>query len=210
MTKLAIAVFLSFFTLTTAGMAKTVSIMNSPIVMMRGTASPIRSGVRLDSKNGAFGFGAVYYAVTPKDPNNYVMTTRFDVNKNTDSIGIILPIGEGWAQLVLGGWAGRFSGINNVNGILVNKASNPSHASAGFNFGETVTVQLKVHRGKVSLRINGNRLSQFNYHDNKIKLISNVQQAVNKLKGKTGTNGGVGFYVQSGFVDISSWKISDL
>lgn len=210
MIKLAFFIFISFVTFIQPAIARTVSIMSSPMVMMRGTTSPIRSGVRLDSKNGAFGFGAVYYAATPRNPNSYVMTARFDVNKKTDSIGIILPIGDGWAQLVLGGWAGRFSGINNVNGILVNKAGNPSHARAGFRFGEKVTVRLKVHHGTVSLRVNGTKISQFDYRNNKIRLISNVQQAVQKLKSKTGKKGGIGFYVQSGYVDISSWKISDL
>lgn len=210
MTKLAFLIFIALATSLSPGFARTVSIMSSPVVMMRGTTSPMNAGVRLDSKNGAFGFGAVYYAATPNNPDSYVMTARFDVNKKTDSIGIILPIGDRWAQLVLGGWAGRFSGINNVNGVLVNKVGNPSHAAAGFSFGESVTIQLKVHRGQVSLRVNGNRISQFDYHDNEIRLISNVQQAVKKLRSKTGADGGIGFYVQSGYVDISSWKISDL
>lgn len=210
MFKLATTLIISAALSTGPGFAKTVNIMTTPIVMERGTTSQISSGVRLDSKNGAFGFGAVYYAATPGNSDSYVMTAKFDVNEKTDSIGMVLPIGNGWAQLVLGGWAGRYSGINNVNGILVNKSANPSHSSAGFSFGQTVTVKLKVHHGKVSLLVDGKQISQFSYHDNEIKLISNVRSAIKKLERKTGANTGMGFYVQSGYVDIATWKVSDI
>lgn len=178
--------------------------------MLRGTLSSADGKLQLSSKGGDFGFGAVYYAAKPKNPARYQVTVRFNVASKTDAVGMMLPVGDKWAQLVLGGWAGQYSGINNINGKLVNSAKNPSYSTAGFVFGKQVTVQLRVYGGQVRLTINGRRLSQFNYLQNEIKLISRVRSAVKKLEQKLGQSGGIGFYVQRGSVEISGWNLTDL
>lgn len=120
---------------------------------------------------------------------------------------MVVPIGNQIAQVVLGGWKGKYSGINFIDGQELNTSSNITHSTAGFEFGDETVFELFVRDDLVSFVIDGKELSRFDPRRHKIELSDLIKKQLAQNKDANSKSGLV-LWVIKGQVQIFNWEIN--
>lgn len=183
-------------------------VLRADFEALKGKLEENQSYSTLSSARNLFApVGVSLHKISPDDTSNYHLKIRFLVKKGSDSIGMVVPIGDQIAQVVLGGWKGKYSGINFIDGKELDTKANITHSSAGFNFGEETVFELFVRDDLVSFVINGRELSRFNPNNHKIELSDLIQGQLNQSRGASSKSGLV-LWVIKGEVKIFDWEIN--
>jgi len=109
--------------------------------------------------------GRQLIAVPVTAMGGYDMQLAFTIEDDTEST-VILPVGTGYASLVIGGWNGRYSGLSNIDGRDASSSSNPSGVRSeyrqppvkeGTKATLDISVRLKDETAEITVLLNGKK-----------------------------------------------------
>ena len=95
----------------------------------------------------------------------YDLKLAFTIVDDTEAT-VILPVGAGFASLIIGGWGGRYGGLSNIDGRDASSSSNPSRVKSergqplvkeGVKTTLDVSVRLKDEAAEIKVLLNGKK-----------------------------------------------------
>lgn len=173
--------------------------------MIKGRLIRGGQGIQFHSERaGLSSVALAHYQNQILDSSNYNLNLRFNLKSGSDSFGFALPIGRDMAQVVLGGWKGKHSGLGQIDGVNLNNKRNATYSNAGFQFGQVSTFRLEVRPDNVKFIVNGVVLSQVDPRKHNFELHRNIE---NRMPSDDRVLDDVLLWMISGELDVFEFSI---
>lgn len=163
-----------------------------------GTVQRTESG-STELSAGLFGAAAIYHKLNFAN-KAYDLKASFARTRGSDGVGFVIPVGSQHVALVLGGWGGRYDGLNRVNGFDPSDNRNPSRRASKLVNGNDVELVVRVRPGKIMVQLDGATHIELDTSQNKLSVLDDIRKRFGQ---------GLGLYIVNGTLDVTSWTVEE-
>jgi hypothetical protein len=163
-----------------------------------GTVQKTESG-STELSAGLFSAAAIYHKLSFAN-KAYDLKASFARTRGSDGVGFVIPVGSQYVALVLGGWGGRYDGLNRVNGFDPSDNRNPSRRASKLVNGNDVELVVRVRPGKITVQLDGATHIELDTSQNKLSVLDDIKKRFGQ---------GLGLYIVNGTLDVTSWTVEE-
>lgn len=193
-----LSVFMAALLALHAAAATTTDLLSLPPAQTTGTVQKTGTG-STELSAGLFGAAAIYHKLNFAN-KSFDLKATFARTRGSDGVGFVLPVGADNVALVLGGWGGRYDGLNRVNGFDPSDNRNPSRRASRLVNGNDIEVLVQVRPGTIKVTVDGKSHIELDTNANKLSVLDDIRKRFSE---------GLGLYVVNGAIDVTSWTIEE-